>query len=43
MDETEKFHRRKNRDQRFARWFVLIAFGLPLALMLGSCLGSALG
>lgn len=37
--ETEKYYQRKNRDLRFARWFVAIFFGIPIALALGTCVG----
>lgn len=38
--EVEKFYRTKNRNLRFARWFILIVFGIPLALLIGSCVGA---
>lgn len=40
MSEAEKYFRRKNRDRTGARLAVLIFFGLPLALLLGTCIGS---
>lgn len=40
--EAEKYYRRKNRDRRFARWFVLLTLGLPLALIVGGIVGAAL-
>ena len=37
---TEEYFRKKKRDQTFARWFVFLLFGLPLAIAIGAIIGS---
>jgi predicted GIY-YIG superfamily endonuclease len=40
--EAEKYFQKKNRDKKFARWFVFLVFGLPFAIFIGLILGGAI-